>query len=112
MTQMTTTPEFEDEIRTQVSSLKRGKAYLEIKEDVSINHDTVTTLKIAQEAYKRFRYARIKKSIISGFLLLIFTISLSFFDKNERTHKAVVIALITICVVCYNIYLFYNYKRG
>ena len=61
MTQMIATSDLEDAIKAQVTSFKSGKNYLEIKEQVSKKHDTTTASKIVQEAFRRYKYTKIKK---------------------------------------------------
>jgi disulfide oxidoreductase YuzD len=107
MTQMIATSDLEDAIKAQVTSFKSGKNYLEIKEQVSKKHDTTTASKIVQEAFRRYKYTKIKKNIIAGFLLTVFAILGSLFDKKDNIYY-IVVASISFCFVLYNIYRFYK----
>ncbi len=53
--------EFENEVKLQISSLKKGKTYVEIKEELSSNYDDATSLKIAQEAFKRYKFKKLNR---------------------------------------------------
>ncbi len=56
--------ELENEVKCQVTSLKNGNSYFEVKEELSIRYGSKLSLQIAQKAFKRYKYAKVKKYII------------------------------------------------
>lgn len=61
----------ETEINEQVKLLRKGTSYLSLKEDLEDKYEKSVAISIAQESFKRFTAAKIRKNIIGGLVSIV-----------------------------------------
>ena len=102
----------EGEISKQIKIFGKGESYLYIKQELRNCYDEITASKIAQEAYRRFRFQKTKKNIISGLIMFVIAQTAVFFINAENIKVNYIFqSILGIFMVVYGLRQIYNYRK-